>query len=161
MVKVSSRIAAIECTVKQGGKEIASRKLELLESIENIALDTFKQHQALIYAKGMLRAIARSAATSVAGAIADTSDDATVSLIASLLQLASIVGTEIVEQADVRTSRFFPGKAFVTGFTLESGVYDIEIVYRGTNGRVVDKEHFSAVQVLPGQINLLESICLK
>jgi hypothetical protein len=161
MVKVNSQVASIECTVKSGGAEIASRKLELLESIENIALDTFKQHQALIYVKGILRSLARTAATSVAGAVADTSDNETVSLIARIFQFASIVGTEIVEQADVRTSRFFPGKAFVTGFTLESGVYDIEVVYKAANGRVVDEERFTGIPVKMGQVNLLESICLK
>jgi hypothetical protein len=161
MMKVNSRIASIECTVKNGDAQIASRKLELLESIENIALDTFKQRQALIYVKGILRAVARSVATSAAGAIADNTDDVSISFIARLFQFFSIVNTEIIEKADVRTSRFFPGKAFVTGFTLESGVYDIDVVYRSANGKVVDEEHFTSIPVKVGQVNLLESICLK
>jgi hypothetical protein len=98
---------------------------------------------------------------SAAGAIADTADDTSVSLIARLFQIFSIVNTEITEKADVRTSRFFPGKAFVTGFTLETGVYDIEVVYRGANGKVVSEEDFVGVPVKAEQVNLLESICLK
>lgn len=137
-----------------------SLHLEPLESISNIAVDTFAQRQALIYLRATIRSISKSVSSAVWGGLADNSSDVGVGLLFSALQFASSVATEATERADVRCSRFLPGMAWVTGITLEPGNYRIVIKYKDASGKVVSMEE-QDMGVSPNKLNLVESLCLR
>ncbi|MBR2462549.1 MAG: hypothetical protein IKB33_05390 [Spirochaetaceae bacterium] len=137
-----------------------SVSMEPLESISNIALDTFAQHQALIYLRAMVRSITKAVSTAVWGGLADNTSDVGLGLLFSVAQLASTVATEATERADVRCTRFLPGFAWVTGVWLDPGSYRIVIEYKNSSGQVVSQEE-QTVSVRSNGLNLVESLCLR
>ena len=161
MYKRGSRVGSIEVTLSDADGVESSMELELLESIENIAVDTFSQHQALIYSKALIRSIAKSAASSTLSFISDNASDRSTAALFQVLALASQVGTELSECADVRTSQYFPAKVYAGGITVKPGVYSVSVVYRNKAGDVLKKENFDDFNASAGKINLLESLCLR
>lgn len=133
--------------------------LEKIESIENIALDTFIQHSSVIYSRAMIRAIGKTATTGVLNFVSEFSDDETVSSVFSVLSFASQVTNEVTEQADLRTSRFFPANIYVGGITLDPGVYTVVVTFRGSSGQVLESSTYESVNVSSKSINLVEAIC--
>ncbi len=162
-----SLVAAVDVTaipadgrpavVDQGALSVS---MEPLESIGNIAVDTFVQRQALIYLRATIRSIVKAASNAVWGGLADNAPDAGAGLLFSVLHLASSVATETTEQADVRCSRFFPGLAWVSGMSLEPGEYRVVIEYKNASGGLVAWDEQS-IQVSSTGLNLVESLCLR
>lgn len=163
-----SAVKSIKATViplqDESGQMMAatsrSVSMEPLESISNIALDTFAQHQALIYLRAMVRSITKAVSTAVWGGLADNTSDVGLGLLFSVAQLASTVATEATERADVRCTRFLPGFAWVTGVWLDPGSYRIVIEYKNSSGQVVSQEE-QTVSVRSNGLNLVESLCLR
>lgn len=161
MKKTPSKIAGAKVliTSKADGSE-QTISLEKIESIENIALDTYQQQYAMIFAKSLARSVAKAATTSVLDNQSQK-QDGYAGLALSLLSLASAVTTEATERADVRTSRFFPATVSVTGVTLSPGLYDIRIVYYNAHGTPVAERLFTDFRIDSGKLNLAESVCLQ
>lgn len=167
MQRRPSSVAAVDVTaIPAGGRpaesvqKALSVSMEPLESIGNIALDTFAQRQALVYLRASIRSVAKAASGAVWGGLSDNASDAGVGLLFSVLQLASVVATETTERADVRCSRFFPGLAWVTGMSLEPGEYRVVIEYKDSSGGLVAWEERNVSVSLAG-LNLVESLCLR
>lgn len=160
MQKRSSTVHAIEADILSYDSGTSSTiRLERIESIENIALDTFKQKQALLYIKAAARALAKSATTAILDDQAGR-HSGEVGLLFSVLKIASAVSNEVTEKADVRTSRYFPASASVGGISLEPGTYLVTIRYLDYSGRTISTEEFPGVIIKPDTLNLLESVCL-
>lgn len=138
--------------------EIFSADAELLESLERICADTFRQSFSVIYAKSLARAVARGVGNSVLSALAESADEDT-GLFLMMLCLGQGIATEFVERADVRTSRYFPGKASVAAFTLEPGEYDVAVQFM--QGQRVVFEENKSIFVGERGLNLVESACLR
>ena len=77
-----------------------------------------------------------------------------------MLQLVSLFAIEATERADVRTSRFFPGAAWVTGITLDPGEYRVTVQYKNRSGKIVSSETEDLI-VEKNSLNVVESVCLK
>lgn len=163
MVRRPSSINAINITARNisTGKTY-SRNLEQLESIENIAEDTFQQHLSIISAKSIARAVSRA----ISNAALDISSEKThrdgeneLSALLTIIGMVSKIHTEIAERADVRCSRYFPGNAAITGITLEPGNYDISITYK--SGNSIEKTERMSMKIHEKGLNLLETECLK
>lgn len=130
--------------------------MEKIESIENIAIDTFAQKQTLLYTKAIARSLSKTVGSSLLGyAASETGND-----IFSVLQLVSLFAIEATERADVRTSRFFPGAAWVTGITLDPGEYRVTVQYKNQSGKIVSSETEDLI-VEKNSLNVVESVCLK
>lgn len=163
MEKQYSGVSSIDVTVTPLDKnnvpiEDALQKvpMEKIESIENIAIDTFTQKQALLYAKAIARSLSKTVGSSLLGYAAnETGSD-----IFSVLQLVSLFAIEATERADVRTSRFFPGAAWVTGITLDPGKYRVTVHYKNKSGKILSSESEDVI-VKINSLNLVESVCLK
>ena len=134
--------------------------LEPLESISNIAMDTFEQHKALIYLRAVIRSIGKATTSSVWGVMADKSSDVGMGLLFSALELASTVTTEMSERADVRVARYLPSVAWVTGINLAPGDYILNIEYKNESGAVIAMEQKN-ITVSESTVNLVEGVCLK
>ena len=161
MQKRSTAVSKImvNVTSKENGSKF-SAEVKKLESIEDIAIDTFQQHYAMIFMKSLTRSITKSAATLALDYQAKKTDDSMTGLVLSIFSLASAAATEVSERADTRTSRFFPASASVAGITLEPGYYDIELTYIDDIGNVVGKKTITDYALAEGNLNLVEDICL-
>jgi len=163
MKKQTSQINKIivEVQSKKTGEKIY-KQLEKIESIENIALDTFQQKYSVIKAKSLARAITRATTNFALDATADKlADDGNMgaALLFSLAGLAVKAHTEVNEIADTRTSRFFPANASVTGITLEPGLYDVSVFFMNNNQLI--KNMVETIDVKTNKLNILEVECLK
>lgn len=140
--------------------EVKRVSLEPLESISNIAMDTFEQHKALIYLRAVIRSIGKATTSSVWGVMADRSSDVGIGLLFSALEFASVVSTDISERADVRVARYLPSVAWVTGINLDPGDYILNIEYKNEAGTLIAMEQKN-ITVSASAVNLVEGICLK
>lgn len=169
MQKRGTETASVVVTIEDSnGKKIAVVTLEQIESIENIAVDTFKAHQSLIYFKSLARSISKAAAgaaldiaSDVAANDRNNSDSAALSLIFSVASFATKIGTEVTEQADLRTSRYFPAVASVGGVTVDPGLYRVTTQYLDAWGNPVYTEIADNVDVKSKSANIVETICLR
>ena len=144
----------------QTPQTVASVFLEPLESISNIAVDTFEQHKTLIYLRAILRSIGKSSTSTVWGTLADDSSDSGLGLLFSVLEVASVVSTEASERADIRVARYLPSVAWVSGMNLEPGEYILNIEYKNNSGAQVALEQ-KYITVTSTGLNLVEAVCLK
>ncbi|MDR1174377.1 MAG: hypothetical protein LBK83_02740 [Treponema sp.] len=157
MVSRPSRIREVEIVLDDGRRE----RLELLEDIEAVARETFKAKENMIYLKTIVRAIVKSLASYAWDAAADETEDGAVSLVFSILGLTNRIYAEASEQADLRVSRYFPGKAWICGVNLLPGTYSFTVNYLDPSGGIVARSRYEDVIVLRNQLNLTEAICLQ
>ncbi len=152
-----SQINSIEVKVTSPGDSAELYpivKLEQLESIGNIMIDTFKQTQTRIYAKSIIRATAKAGITH--GIVSLAGGDSLVSAAAQALI------AEATEHADVRVSRYFPGNIYTSGITVDEGVYDIHFIYKNKKGDVLKSFVKENIEVKKGRnLNLVESTYIK
>jgi hypothetical protein len=156
MVSRPSEIRRIEVAL-DGGERF---NLELLEDIEAVARETYKEKEKVIYLKTIIRATVKGAASSVLDAVAAEQDGST-SLILSILSLGAQVYAEASERADLRISRYFPGQAYVGGINLRPGTYSFSVNYYGPSDRPLAAFRYEGVSVAENRLNLAEAVCLR
>ncbi|MDR2519004.1 MAG: hypothetical protein LBD13_06285 [Spirochaetaceae bacterium] len=152
-----SQVSRIEAAIEKG----PSFTLELLENMEAVAQETFKEKVSMIYLKSAIRASAKGAVSSTLGTAADLVDDSAASLVLGALSLGAQVFAEASEQADLRLSRFFPAKAYVGGLTLDPGTYSLHIKYYGQHGSLLYVSDLKHIVIRENTLNLVEAVCLK
>ena len=152
MVDRPSVINSIEIVIDGGGLF----RLELIEDMNRVARETFKGRFGLTVLKSTARTITKSAVNAgVSKAVNNQSEG-----LGALVSIFGRIATNLSENADLRAGRYFPGRVFVGGITLEPGVYSITINYYGS-GRLVASETRNNVEIGRNKLNLLEFICLK
>lgn len=156
----SIQVSLMPATPSDSDTVIQSFSMEPIESINKIAIDTFAQRQALVYLRAMIRSITKAASTAVWSGLANNSTDEGYGAMFSVLHFASILLTETTERADVRSSRYFPGLAWVTGITVDPGNYIVNIEYKNHVGATITLEQQNITVQLNG-LNFVESICLR
>lgn len=143
--------------VLSDGRQI---RLELIEDMAAVAAETFRQNAAFIYFKSVMRAAAKTAASAALGEQARKTDGE-----AGAFMLLASIGTQIYaeasEQADLRISRYFPGKALVTGIDLEPGTYDFSVDFYGQGGRLVHRQVYHKQEIRSDRLNLVEALCIR
>jgi hypothetical protein len=156
MVSRPSGIRRIEVAL-DGGDRFT---LELLEDIEAVARETYKEKEKIIYLKTIIRATIKGVTSSALEAAAADRDDGA-GLILSVLSLGAQIYAEASEQADLRISHYFPGQAYVGGINLEPGLYSFSITYYGQSDRPLAVFRYKDVPVMENRLNLTEAVCLK
>ncbi len=158
-----SQVRSIDVTVTGESGVTYTTTLERIESIENIAMDTFGQKQSLIYGRTFARALSKSVATSAAYEISDRYEgrDDGMSLLFSVIGLASQVHTEVSEQADLRTTQYLPAYAQVGGITVDPGRYTVRMDFINAKGKTISTEVFKDVVASAGKLNLVEAVCIQ
>jgi hypothetical protein len=149
-------------------------ELELLESLESVAQATFTRKRDIIYLKTVVRATVKGVTAAVFDIMSDVEragqdkkkrkgeeSGGDNSGLFSLLSIGAQLFTEATEQADLRSTRFFPGKAWVGGINLLPGTYSFTVQYYGNGGTIVAERRFEDVPVRAGVLNLTEAVCLK
>ncbi|MDR2029811.1 MAG: hypothetical protein LBP93_09790 [Treponema sp.] len=134
--------------------------LELLENIEAIARETFKEKAHLSYLKSVIRATTKGVTSSVLDAASDDVGG-NAGLALGLISLGTQIFAEVSEQADLRISRYFPAKAYVGGITLDPGVYSFSINYYAGNGKLIASFRKENIEIREDRLNLAEAVCLR
>ncbi|MBN1211343.1 MAG: hypothetical protein JXA92_02090 [candidate division Zixibacteria bacterium] len=131
-------------------------ELQLLEDVEKVATETFAAKKSLIYIRTAVRALAKALATTKMKKEADTGG-----LGGWLKKVAIDIGTDISENADLRSSQYLPGKIYVGDFEIAPGVYDITVEYYDLEGNLIDRINRSGFEVREGAFNLIETYSVK
>ncbi len=129
-------------------------QLEVIESLENIALETFKVKQPLIIGKTIIRAVAKS----IASEAAEKKVEKELGALAGLL--TSVVGDiymQVSENSDLRASRYFPSRVWGIELVTDPSIYDITIVYRDSNNSIIYKDEQIGKEIKNRGLNLIES----
>ncbi len=159
MYNMTSEVASIKLiAINQSTKEIYKKDFEKIECISNIAVDTFKQRQNLIYTKSIARSLIKTTTTAVLGNLKEKNDNES---IFNLLYYSSMIANQLTEVADIRTSKYFPSSVYASGIDLPEGNYNIIIDYFSSNGTQIFRKVFNDYDVSKNKLNLLEAVCLK
>lgn len=148
-----SRVDRIEVSV-EGGETM---RLQRLESLENVATETFSIKKPILYLKTLTRAVVKGLATEKA------KQDMTKDMgegTAFLTRIATDLLADQTENADLRVSRFFPAAASVRELHLDEGVYTILIKYYGHDGELLYTDERTGVRLEAGRLNVVESAYL-
>jgi len=134
------------------------QELTPIESMEKVAFVTYKIKEPLIYLKTITRTVAK-------GLLAESAKQEMVNqvgdnLLGKLAMIATDVGMDATENADLRISRFFPAQAFVGHVLLEEGMYNIRINYYDSNNTLVYSDVKNQQKITEDGFHLYESFYL-
>lgn len=130
-------------------------ELQLIEDVGMVAAETFEAKKSLIYLKTVARAVFKGLAAHKAKKKNDKGD------VGSWLKKALIdVGTDIIENADLRCSRLLPGRIYVGDFEIPPGTYDLKIEFVDVYNRVISTKNITDYKVLKSGLNLVEAFSL-
>ncbi|MEA2069157.1 MAG: hypothetical protein U9P12_08155, partial [Verrucomicrobiota bacterium] len=153
MQKRPSKVDRIEVVATGAFPE----NLQRLESLENVALETFSIKQPIIYLKTITRSVVKGLAAEQAKQKMTENMDGGM---AFFTRLAADLMVDQTENADLRISRFFPAEAAVREIHLNEGVYDININYYSTSGTLLHTDERTGVSIEADKLNVLESAYL-
>ena len=126
-------------------------ELQLLEDVGRVAEETFAARKSLIYIRSVLRAITKGLAAHKFKEKVDTGG------LAGWLKKAAIdVGTDAIENADLRCCQYLPGLIYVGDFEIEAGIYDLSVKFYDSAGEEVAQTTFADYEVTDNGLNLIE-----
>ncbi len=135
-------------------------QLSLLEDLSAVAMETFKVKEPLTFVKTLVRTtvkgILAQEARKAANDAAASQGDAGI-LLALFAGVAADVAIEASETADLRSSRFFPGKAHVGDFIVSPGEHSVALSYFGKNGKLLYTDDLGTRNFNAKGLNLVTS----
>lgn len=129
-------------------------ELNKLEDIGNVAVQTYKVKEPIIYLKSITRSVLKGIA---AEAAKDEIKKKNPGLSGTLMSAAVDATLYASESADLRISRYFPNDALIADIPLPEGEYQISIEYYHRNGNLLYRDDKGIVTVSNKKLNLLES----
>lgn len=130
-------------------------RLKLLEDIGSVARETFEAKKSLIYFRSLARAIVKGLAAHELKEKADTGG-----LEGWLKKAAIDIGTDLIENADLRSSRLLPGEIYVGDFSVAEGTYELEINFLDSDGKLLARKRMQDYTVDAGRLCLINAVCL-
>ena len=132
--------------------------LQLIEDVSNVAEETFKAKKSLVYLRSIARAIVKGLA---AHKVKAKLDEKTGGGLGGWLAKAAVdVGTDVIENADLRCSQLLPGKIFVGDFEVEPGAYDLTVEFFSSDGALLFSKNVPGFQIKNNKFNLVEVVNL-
>lgn len=132
--------------------------LQKIESIEKVALETFKVKEPLIYLKTITRTVLKGLFS------AKRKQEMDKKIKNELLSFAARLATDAVvdatENADLRIARFYPGFSSVAEVEVEPGVHNLKVKYYSKNGSVLFVDDIGDKNIDASGLNLFESFYL-
>ncbi len=133
-------------------------KLQLIEDVNRVAAEVFEPKKTLIYVRSVARALVKGLA---AHKLKENIDEETEDKVGSwLLKAAVDVGTDVLENADLRCSRLLPSHIYVGDFEIDPGCYDLTVEFADRNGNVLDTYFVPSFRVDTSGLNLFRAISL-
>lgn len=128
--------------------------MDLIENVDNVAMETFKVKQPLIVGKTVIRAVSKAIISEVSeGLIADEFGEG----FGLLTGLAGSIYMQVTENSDLRASRYFPSKIRALEIMLEPGYHNLSFVYYNSNYSPIYQEDFLNQEITKTGLNLFES----
>jgi hypothetical protein len=126
--------------------------LQLIEDVSNVAIETFEAKKSLIYLRTVARAIAKGLANHKAKKEVDDGG------LGGWLKKAAIdVVSDALENADLRTTQFLPGRIHVGDFEIAPGAYQLRIEFEDPGGNLIYRELIEEFDVKKDRFNLVEA----
>ena len=149
-----SKIGKIKILID--GKQ--ATELQMIENIEKVAVETYKIKEPIIYLKTITRTIIKSL---LAAKGKEKMDEQIANpLLGFAARLAADAAVDATENADLRISRFFPGKALVGQVEVTVGMHNFKIEYYSQNGTLLWIDDLGDKEVTKKDLNLFESFYL-
>jgi hypothetical protein len=136
--------------------------LEQIESIDTVAIETFKAKAALTRMKAVVRSMLKAIGIAVYDQAEETKaqeNETQRSTASELLSFILKIASNVSETADVRSSHFLPATAWAGGITVEEGTYTIVAEFLDRAGRTVYTHTVPDYPVSSGKTNIVEAIC--
>ena len=131
-------------------------ELQLLEDFGRVAKETFEAKKSLIYIRTLARALAKGLIAHKMKKKADTGG------LGGWLKKAAIdVGSDILENPDLRCSRLLPGRVLVGDFEFEPGTYNLAIEFLDDKGNTIDSKYIPGFRVKKHGLNLVNTFSFK
>ncbi|MCK5456500.1 MAG: hypothetical protein KAI45_05180, partial [Melioribacteraceae bacterium] len=130
-------------------------------SIENIAFDTFKREESIIFLKSLTRTITKAIANEALNKEIDkqTGGD---QFFGNLTRLVTGELINATENADLRITRYFPCCAVVGNVEVSPGYHDISVIYKDKNNKTIAVDTFENVNIQKkNTANLFETVFLE
>lgn len=134
-------------------------QLELVESLENVAMDTWKIKEPIIYLKTIIRAVSKGLLSEKAKQ--KMTNELGDNLLGFAARMATDIAVDATENADLRISRFFPAQALVGEFVVEPGEHQVTVNYYDHHGVIVYTDDLGVIDTPAGGLNLMETFYLK
>ena len=153
LVARASPIQSVLVSLQDG----TSFRLEKIESLSSIAIETFKASSSL----SRLKAVTRSTLKALGIAIYDSAirEEEPPTLGEELLGWFMKIANYASESADVRSSHFLPSTAWVGSADLDPGEYNLQVAFQDQGGRTLYTQTLSKVKVDSSASNIAEAIC--
>jgi len=149
-----TKIASVK--IKVDGE--IKQELEMIEDIERIALETYKIKEPLIYLKTITRTVVKSLFAAKRKQEMEKKIDN--EILSFLATTATDVAVDATENADLRISRFFPGKTLIGEIEVTPGVHHFALEYYSNNGTLLWIDDLGEKEVTKKGLNLFESVYL-
>ncbi|PIE04345.1 MAG: hypothetical protein CSA76_04730 [Spirochaetales bacterium] len=135
-----------------------SRELSLIENMQAVSREIFMQRQPLVMGRTVIRTISKVIAKETGkSALRGASENDFLTLLLAVLMDVTV---DLTENADLRTSRFFPAFAYGIDLNVPAGTYPFRIDYYG-NGRLLFQDNRGMVNLKAEGLNLFESSYLE
>lgn len=153
--KRGSEVARVEVIIKNN----ARTNLYQFESIENVAVETFKIKEPIILIKAITRTVIKALLNEAINKELDKKTGG--GIFGSLTRAITGAAFDATENADLRISHYFPSMIYTGELEVDPGKYDIKIRYFSNDNRLIMEEDFGEKYIGRGKLNLLESCCLQ
>ncbi len=132
--------------------------LQTIESLENVAQETYKLHEGITYLKTILRTVAKGVLNEKANVELDKQTGG--GLWGDFTRAVTSTLVDVSENADLRLSRYFPARALVGEIRVDPGAYHLVINYYSSDNRLLYSDDKGLVTIKPNSLNLFESFFL-
>ncbi|HEY9166201.1 MAG TPA: hypothetical protein VIS48_08585 [Candidatus Kryptonia bacterium] len=154
MEKKGTSVARV--TVELNGGEVGN--MQTIESIENVAEETYKLHEGITYLKTIIRTIVKGLLNEKANEELDKKTGGGVW--GSLTRAATSAAVDVSENADLRLSRYFPARALVQEVRVDPGTYHLVLKYYSSDGTLLHADDKGTITVRANALNLFRSVFL-
>jgi len=148
LVDRPSQIGSVEVVLD--GQPVG--ELQLIEDVSRVAQATFDAHKTLIYMRSVARAVIKGLAAHKLKKKADTGG-----LEGWLKKAAIDVGTDVLENADLRSAQYLPGRVLVRDFETTPGMHQVVLRLISPSGHEIGRIDQGEIQVEPEGWNLVQS----
>lgn len=138
--------------------DVPKQELRMIEDMERVALETYKIKKPLVYLKTITRTILKGLLAEKAKSKLD--EQVGGGFAGILARAAADLAVDSTENADLRISRFFPGKALMGELEAEPGIHNIKIEYYSKSGSLLHVEDKGDIEFKVAGLNLIESYYL-
>ena len=130
-------------------------QLYLIEDVSSIATSIFDVKKSLIYLRSVARAVAKGLASHAIKKKFDTGG------LGGWLKKAAVdVTQDVLENADLRTSQYLPGRVYVGDFDVPPGTYDFTLEFYDSDGHLIGRNFIEKYTVSNSGFNLVETEAL-